>query len=382
MTDTGKSSSTAQNKLGQLYVDLGLGGLGGMLNGLNKVSAQFLLTKNAAVQMVKPILNAADNAGKSAVGFKKMALALGTSETQIQAMHYWLKKHSLSDVIITDLGKMATAYQNFINGMEQLPSGYVTEMNRLGLDPMSYGADFESMLRLMEDVRQKYKQLGLTAAEQRASLGNLTFSEDFIYAFHKLGTSSFSDMPKLLDPNEVDRLIKAEEAINEAKINLEQNFAKTIADNADKIVKAIELFSIAVDKAFGLFSWLMTQGDKWGLHRKNSELFREKKINYDKYIQNNKAINAGKGIQYTSLLPTQNDNPTVLSNNSTIASIPSPISMPIPSAGNIDNSTYNNNMVINQNITSTDPKATAKMSSELIAQAERNAFENYNLTGV
>ena len=38
------TNSTAQNKLGELFVDIGVGGLGKTLKALNSVSASFLLT--------------------------------------------------------------------------------------------------------------------------------------------------------------------------------------------------------------------------------------------------------------------------------------------------------------------------------------------------
>ncbi|MBQ2285319.1 MAG: hypothetical protein II244_06610, partial [Clostridia bacterium] len=73
----------AQNNLGQLFVDIGVGGLGQTLKALNSVSASFLLTKNAATQAIKPFIDMGKQAANSAVGIGKMAAALGTTTLKI-----------------------------------------------------------------------------------------------------------------------------------------------------------------------------------------------------------------------------------------------------------------------------------------------------------
>ncbi len=70
-------SGAAQNKLGELFVDIGVGGLGKTLKALNSVSASFLLTKNAATQAVKPIIDVGKRTMGMAVDVGKLGSTLG-----------------------------------------------------------------------------------------------------------------------------------------------------------------------------------------------------------------------------------------------------------------------------------------------------------------
>ena len=53
MAEDNNNQGGAQSKLGELFVDFGTKGLGNLVKGLNKIQAQFLLTKNAGEQFVK-----------------------------------------------------------------------------------------------------------------------------------------------------------------------------------------------------------------------------------------------------------------------------------------------------------------------------------------
>ena len=76
----------AQTGLGQLFVDIGINGLGKTLKGLNSVAATFLLGKNAANQFAQSIMQPFKEAGNAAVGIGKMSNALATSSMEYQKL--------------------------------------------------------------------------------------------------------------------------------------------------------------------------------------------------------------------------------------------------------------------------------------------------------
>lgn len=361
--------TSAQNKLGQLYVDLGLNGLGGMLNGLNKVSAQFLLTKNAAQQFIRPIVSTIDSAGKSAIEFKKLSIALGTTEENIMSMHYWLKQHGMSDFILSDMEKITKSYAAFYQGIQNLPDTFVQGLQKIGLNALNYTDSFESMLQLIEDVRQNIQNL--PAAEQRNILSMLGLSEDFLYAFEKLKTSSFKDMPNILSKEDVDNAIKAEEAMLKLRIDVEQKLMKVIADNVPLIVDAIQMFTQAVDF---LFKGAGGFARKWKQLDENNKKWSRGEITYEEMLDKNLRVILGTNVPLEERTKV----------TTPIASVPlpnglntAPEELAFANASNMG--VYNNNMTINQNIVTDNPVLAANLSSEKIAQAERNAYEGANL---
>ena len=84
-------TGAAQSKLGELFVDIGVGGIGKTLKALNTVSASFLLTKNAAVQITKPFINMGKQALDTAVDVGKLGSTLGIAYKEAYKLKYYFK---------------------------------------------------------------------------------------------------------------------------------------------------------------------------------------------------------------------------------------------------------------------------------------------------
>lgn len=185
----------AQNKLGQLYVDLGLGGLGNMLSGLNKVSAQFLLTKNTAQQAFTPLKNMFNKFEDGALNVDKLTAAFGENSA------YWLKLEKWSKRNLVNFGQMVGMFQTFANLQQKINLGGFTPTQNMinagfttdffealrGNEPLQ---TFDVMANKLSDMinsgdvvevtkaRQAIADLGLSAEEMmyvvKQSNGDLT----------------------------------------------------------------------------------------------------------------------------------------------------------------------------------------------------------------
>ena len=101
------NKSGASHELGNLFVDIGSSGLGTLLKGLNSLSATFMLTKNAAQQFTKPIMDMSKNAGQGLVGLQKINAVTGLTIEQLQELQLWAKANSV------DFGNYISQISNF-----------------------------------------------------------------------------------------------------------------------------------------------------------------------------------------------------------------------------------------------------------------------------
>lgn len=225
----------ATNKLGQLFVDIGVGGLGQTLKALNSVSATFLLTKNAATQAIKPFIDMGKEAANSAVGIGKMAAALGTTTINAQKLQYYLKQYK-SEGLESDVAALQQMFTRIREGYGGVENQKGMSLGQLGLDWNKYSGSFEDTLKFIQDVKDALKTSGMTENEKVMHLQNLGLS-NWKYLFEKedfdIGqTLNISD-------EQIRNLQEASEKTNEIKNNIDQIKKNVTARVYDKIGKTV-----------------------------------------------------------------------------------------------------------------------------------------------
>lgn len=209
----------ATNQLGQLFVDIGIGGVGKALKSLNSISATFLLTKEAAKQAVKPFVQMTNMAKDSSVYYGKMNATMGVSLTTIQQLSTYLNKFNLSDALIGDLGATMDMLNKVNMGLEGVDASFVTGLQLIGLNWQKYrDGTFEDMLNLVEDVQQRLD--GMDVGKARTILNMLKLPTELLYGFER-GDFNLRDA-LLVSPKEIENLQQLNEQWNQFKKNFQQ----------------------------------------------------------------------------------------------------------------------------------------------------------------
>jgi hypothetical protein len=218
-------TGAAQNKLGELFVDIGVGGVGKTIKSLNSISASFLLTKNAAMQAIKPFINIGKEAMNSAVGIGKMAAALGTTALNAQRLQYYLKTYD-SQGLEGSVASLQSIFTRLKAGYGGLDGQMAMSMGQLGLDWQKYSGSFEDTLQFIQDVKDRFKQGGFSENEKLMHLQNLGLQE-WKYLFEK---EDFDINESLrISEETIENLQKGAEATNEMKNNMDQ-FGKNVSN--------------------------------------------------------------------------------------------------------------------------------------------------------
>lgn len=210
-------AGNAQSSLGQLFVDIGVGGVGKTLKALNSVSASFLLTKNAALQAVKPFIDMGKQALNGSVGIGKMAAALGTTKINAQRLSYYLKQFK-SEGLESDVAALQNMFTQIRAGQAGVSGQMAFSLNQLKLDWQDYNGTFEDTLKYIQDIKNALKSSGMSKNEQLMHLKNLGLGQ-WQYLFEK---ENF-DLTKSLGISdaEIEKNIKADEAINNLKNSID-----------------------------------------------------------------------------------------------------------------------------------------------------------------
>lgn len=165
----------ATKGLGELFVELGLKGLGKTLGGLNAISAQFLLTKNAAEQAIKPIIGFSKEASSRLVGYDKINAVTGLSVKRLQEMDRWAKLNNVD----------FNAYVGQVQGLQQSILKFRLEGVRnkgfdiLGIDPSAF--DYRKPEEALRIISKRVTQLD--EATGALALSYLGLDANLMYAF-------------------------------------------------------------------------------------------------------------------------------------------------------------------------------------------------------
>ena len=177
MADNDKKSG-ASHELGNLFVDIGSSGLGSLLKGLNSLSATFLLSKNAAQQFTKPIVDLSKNAGKGIVGLEKINAVTGLTISQLQELQMWSKQNNV------DFGSYISQIGNFQQNLLDIAmgkGGNIKGFSLLGLDPRQM--DYKKPLEALQTIKKRVQQLD--EATGALALKELGLSSDLLYAWKR-----------------------------------------------------------------------------------------------------------------------------------------------------------------------------------------------------
>lgn len=153
-----ENKSGAKNVLGELFVEFGVKGVGGLLKNLNMVSASFLLGKNAANQLVQTLNKPLKEAGDFALQMRKVRNEIGLTNAQGQQIQNWAKNIGIGEgSIFGDIGGMIDKLYN-LKTYNFVPKGWY-EANRLltqaGGAPIAfnkYDGTAEGVLQLFKDI--------------------------------------------------------------------------------------------------------------------------------------------------------------------------------------------------------------------------------------
>ena len=240
------TEAQAQNKLGELFVDIGVGGLGKTLKALNSVSASFLLTKNAAQQALKPIVDMTKQGITLSTALDKIKASTGFDEDLTQKIKAWSHKNNVE-------------FQGFIGSLENLQQEILdfqkgTSTNgawaTLGINPMEL--NYEKPLEALDLIQQRLKQLNeparISAIKDLGGIG-----KDIAYIVQRINE------PISKSINNIDKgLIMSKEQL--AVLQKQQDHWNNIVVATDKIKNNIasmevsEKFMSDIDKTLTLIA--------------------------------------------------------------------------------------------------------------------------------
>lgn len=234
----------AKNELGQLFVDIGIGGLGKTLKGLNSVAASFLLGKNAANQFVQTIAQPFKEAGNAAVSIGKMSNALATSSMEYQKLAMYLKKYNLSEELLGDVSKLEQTFYDLSQGFTNLQGSLAVGLSQAGLNAKDYKGTFEDTIRLIDDLQRATS--GMTKDKRNQILRQIGLSSDWGYLWSKGGRAT--DYLTISD-DAITRNQELSEAMSELGQSL-KNFLDEIKSNIAPALTEIAKWATSVLKFF------------------------------------------------------------------------------------------------------------------------------------
>lgn len=277
------AETQAQNKLGELFVDLGVGGLGQTLKALNSVSASFLLTKNAATQAIKPIVDMSRQGGNLVTALDKINAVTGITAEKLQGIRNWSKLNNVSfESLVGSIENVQQALMDI-----RLGKGLNKGFQLLGIE--AWQLDPTKPLQALDLIQSKLKQVNeVTGATALRELG---MNQDLAYTFKQAGKplSQAIDEAGLMEltEQEIERLRKQQEAWNKFDIQLENSKTKLIS-NVDAVSTGLNYLSDNIEP--------LTKGMVDGLN-----WYTKKIADFGKWIGNLKGNYGGNQVNYNSV---------------------------------------------------------------------------------
>ena len=174
-----EKSGAVQNKLGQLFIDIGANGLGNLVKGLQSLQANFLLSKKAGEEFIKPFKEMSLNASNAVANYDKLHAVMGTSQLDIQN---WRKAAERTGTPFNTLSTGLKNFQQQLLGIRAgLDSNGMQGFALLGIDPNSldYKKPFENLMFIFKRLQ------GVNEATRTKVISLLGLSEDLIYFVDK-----------------------------------------------------------------------------------------------------------------------------------------------------------------------------------------------------
>lgn len=237
---------SAQNKAGELFIDLGVSGLGKTLKALNSVSASFLLTRNAAVQMAKPLIDVGKKTLGMAVDVGKLGSTLGIAYKDAYKLQYYFKHMNLNEGLVNDIEKLSEQFNAMkTTGSNTLTGAQQRGFNVLGLNPLDYyGGGFEKIQQLIKDVQRKSAGMNRTTAAN--AIQDIGLNTEWLYAFDR-GVYDLSEALSISN-EEIEAAIAASESLNEANLAMKNALEKAMVQLAPLVTEYVPQLANAIVK--------------------------------------------------------------------------------------------------------------------------------------
>lgn len=235
-----------KNGLGELFVDIGVHGLGTTLKSLNSVAASFLLGKNAANQFVQTISQPFKQAGNSAVEIGKMSTALSTTREEYQKLVQYIKNNGLDESLIGDIAKLQQAFKDA--PFKNLPQEMMWGLQRLGIEPQKYVNEqgtFQSILKLIDEMDAKSKNLSLENRNQILRWMGMSSDWGYLWDEGKKISDYYTVSTTNLKANEdlAKSMSEFSTTLNNFKDNVLANLAPTITEFIRSMTDWIKIFN-------------------------------------------------------------------------------------------------------------------------------------------
>lgn len=211
----------AQNKLGELFVDIGQTGLGSLVKGLNTLSASFLLGKKGAEEFIKPIANLDKKISSSVIGYDKLSSVTGLSVEKLHQLDVWAQKNHIDFGMLS--GTIQTLQQKILQ-IQTNQGGQLNGLSLLGIDPRSLDAD--KPLEALDKIMARVNQLQ-DPAKAAFALDMLGISRDLKYAWEQ-GNDEL-DRRLILNKEDLDVLREQNNLWTDLKVTWNEALGKFIS---------------------------------------------------------------------------------------------------------------------------------------------------------
>ena len=254
-----------KDSLGQLFVDLGVTGVGKTLKSLNSVAATFLLGKNAANQFAQTISAPFKKAGNTAVEIGKLSNSLATTSTEYQKFAMYLKKYKVSEGLLGDVQKMMSTLKDWQEWGGDLPEGWAYVQELLGVNIEELSGSFEEVLGLMDEVYDKTRKM--SKLDRNAVYRRLGVSDEWGYLGDQGGRAGdyYTVSTEAIERNK--ELAQAMSSLSSTFENFSQNVLSVLAPKLTEIVNAlnswlsdknVQKIKNTVDKTSNAVNWFFT----------------------------------------------------------------------------------------------------------------------------
>lgn len=243
------AETQAQSKLGELFVDLGVGGLGQTLKALNSVSASFLLTKNAATQAIKPIVDMSKQGGTLVTALDKINAVTGITAEKLQGIRNWSKLNNVSfESLVGSIESVQQALMDI-----RLGKGLNKGFQLLGIE--AWQLDPNDPLKALDLIQSKLKQVNeVTGATALRELG---MNQDLAYTFKQANkplSQAVTDAEKLynLSEEQIKSLQEQQKKWNEIDVATEKikNNIASWSFSKDLLATVADMMTIIAEKGF------------------------------------------------------------------------------------------------------------------------------------
>lgn len=215
------AETQAQSKLGELFVDIGVGGLGKTLKALNSVSASFLLTKNAAAQVINPIVNMSKQGASLATALSKINAETGIAGTKLLALKRFSDLNNLS--LETLSGTLEGLQQKILGAKMGTDTASMQAFQLMNLDPFKLSE--KDPIKAFDEIKKKIETL--SPEVQTMALNLLGMNKELTYAYRQIDGSLEDNLNNIeqqykFSEEQLKNLEEQQKKFNEIKVATDQ----------------------------------------------------------------------------------------------------------------------------------------------------------------